>query len=260
MTAGTLTGRVALVTGGGRGIGRGISLALAAGGATVAIGYRSDEGAARATTAEIMASGGRAECLQLDLEDLAGFEAFAAELRARVGVVDLLVANAGRASAGRSVGDTELRELERVMIINALATHQLCRLLLPGMRTRPRSDVIVISSSLVAHMPAGAAPYNMAKAAVEALAQTLAKEEADAGVRVNIVAPGLVSTDMGDRLVRARLGGGVAADLDARQPFGRVCRPDDVAAAVRFLASEEAALITGARLVIDGGNANPLAA
>ncbi|HST41256.1 MAG TPA: SDR family oxidoreductase, partial [Conexibacter sp.] len=94
-----------------------------------------------------------------------------------------------------------------------------------------------------------------AQAAAEALALTLAKEEARHGIRVNVVAPGLVATDMGERLVRAKLGAGSAVvELDAAQPFGRVTRPHDVAAAVRFLLSPAAAQITGQRIVVDGGS------
>jgi NAD(P)-dependent dehydrogenase (short-subunit alcohol dehydrogenase family) len=93
----------------------------------------------------------------------------------------------------------------------------------------------------------------MAKAALEALALTLAHEEIANGVRVNIVAPGLVVTDMGSKLVKAKLGLDDMAQLDAGQPLGRVTRPEDVARVVRFLASNDAAMVTGQRIVVDGG-------
>jgi NAD(P)-dependent dehydrogenase (short-subunit alcohol dehydrogenase family) len=121
------------------------------------------------------------------------------------------------------------------------------------MRARPRGDVIAISSSEVSAMRANGAPYNMAKAALEALALTLAKEEVANGIRVNIVAPGLVVTDMGSRLVKAKLGLDTVEELDAAQPLGRVVRPRDVARVVRFLVSDAAALVTGQRIVVDGG-------
>jgi len=104
-------------------------------------------------------------------------------------------------------------------------------------------------------MRAYGAPYNMAKAAAEALALTLAHEEATNGVRVNIVAPGLVATDMGDRLVRAKLGRGSVSELDPEQPFGRVTRPADVAEVICFLVSEPGSMVTGQRIVVDGGAA-----
>jgi NAD(P)-dependent dehydrogenase (short-subunit alcohol dehydrogenase family) len=111
----------------------------------------------------------------------------------------------------------------------------------------------MVSSSELDHMRANGAPYNMAKAAMEALAWTLAKEEVANGVHVNVVAPGLVATDMGERLVAATMGVDDITALDARLPLGRVCRPDDVARVVRFLVSGDAGYVTGQRIVVDGG-------
>jgi NAD(P)-dependent dehydrogenase (short-subunit alcohol dehydrogenase family) len=139
------------------------------------------------------------------------------------------------------------------MATHAFGAHRLAQLVLPAMRERPRGDIVMISSSEVAHMRANGAPYNMAKAALEALAMTLAKEEIARGVRVNVVAPGLVVTDMGAKLVRAKLGLDDASQLDAAQPLGRVTRPRDVARVVAFLASDAAGMVTGQRIVVDGG-------
>jgi NAD(P)-dependent dehydrogenase (short-subunit alcohol dehydrogenase family) len=121
------------------------------------------------------------------------------------------------------------------------------------MRSASRGDVIAISSSELAAMRAGGAPYNMAKAALEALTMTLANEEIGNGIRANIVAPGLVVTDMGARLVQAKLGIQDASELDSTQPLGRVCRPADVARIVAFLASADAEMVSGQRIVVDGG-------
>lgn len=106
----------------------------------------------------------------------------------------------------------------------------------PQLRAAPRADVIAISSSIVDQMPAGGGAYSMAKAALEAAARTLAAEERPYGIRVNTVAPGPVATDMGERLVAATART-TLAQLDERHPFGRVARPEDVAAVVAFLAS-----------------------
>jgi 3-oxoacyl-[acyl-carrier protein] reductase len=249
-----LSGRVALVTGASRGIGAAIAIELGSAGAAVLINYRRDEESALRTVAEIEAHGGRAHPLRASVSDGAEVDALAEAAAGPFGDVDLLVANAGIASRGLDVAETEPAEVERVMATHAFSTHRLVRRLLPGMRRRSRSDVIAISSSELEHMRAGGAPYNMAKAALEALALTLAHEEARNGVRVNIVAPGLVPTDMGARLVEAKLGGVSIEALDARQPFGALCRPVDIARVVHFLASADAALITGQRIIVDGGS------
>jgi NAD(P)-dependent dehydrogenase (short-subunit alcohol dehydrogenase family) len=248
-----LEGRVALVTGGSRGIGRGIALALARDGAAVALTYRRDEDAARSAVEEIRAAGGKAEAFAASVDVREQIDALVERVRSSLGPIDILVSNAGIASRGQAVIDTDPAEVERVVATHAFAAHRIVQLVLPDMRARRRGDVIVISSSEVSHMRAGGAPYNMAKAAAEALALTLAHEEAEHGVRVNIVAPGLVATDMGDRLVRAKLGRDSVADLDAEQPFGRVTRPEDVAAVVCFLVSKAGGMVTGQRIVVDGG-------
>jgi NAD(P)-dependent dehydrogenase (short-subunit alcohol dehydrogenase family) len=249
-----LAGRTALVTGGSRGIGRGIAVELGRAGAAVAVNYRRDEGAARETVAAIEATGGRAVALQASVTEIEQVDALAHAAVDRLGPVDLLVLNAGIASRGLPVADTDPAELLRVMATHALGAHRLVQLLLPGLRAASRGDVIAISSSELAAMRAGGAPYNMAKAALEALALTLAKEEVANGVHVNVVAPGLVATDMGARLVKAKLGLDDIGELDARQPLGRVTRPADVARVVRFLASEDAGMVTGQRIVVDGGS------
>ena len=249
----TLEGRVALVTGGGRGIGRAIALGLAHDGAAVAVNYRRDEESALQTVKDIEAGGGQASafCASVDNRDQSA--AMVDAVATALGPIDLLVNNAGIASRGQSVKSTDPDEIERVLGIHAKGSFWLCQLTIPAMRERPRGDIVFISSSAVDHMAAYGAPYNMAKAAEEALAMTLAKEEVGHGIRVNVVAPGLVDTEMGRRLVRASAGIEDIRTLDPAMPLGRVCTPDDVAGVVRFLVSDAGSYVTGARVRVDGG-------
>jgi 3-oxoacyl-[acyl-carrier protein] reductase len=256
-----LQGRVALITGAGRGIGRGIALQLAAQGATVAINYRRDETAAASAVQEIADAGGQAVALRGSMSDPADVDALADAALEHFGFVDILVHNAGVASRGLTIGETDPAELDRVLGTHVLGAFRLTQRLLPAMRERPRGDVVAISSSEVAHMRAGGAPYNMAKAALEAFALTLAHEEITHRIRVNIVAPGLVITDMGVRLVKAKLDIDDIDALDAEQPLGRVCRPIDIARVVGFLVAEGGSFVTGQRIVVDGGvDASPTGA
>jgi NAD(P)-dependent dehydrogenase (short-subunit alcohol dehydrogenase family) len=251
-----LAGRVALVSGGGRGIGRGISELLATEGAAVAVNYRRDADAAADTVATIEAAGGVARAYEASVDDADAARRMVDAVVADFGYVDLLVCNAGIASKGRAVADTDPAEVERLMATHALSAHHLSRLVLPSMRTRPRGDIVMISSVATSHMARNGAPYNMAKAALEALAMTLAKEERRHGIHVNVVAPGLVETDMGVRLARAMTGNPELADLrslDVAAPFGRVCQPHDVAEVVVWLATEGAGYVTGQRIEVDGG-------
>jgi NAD(P)-dependent dehydrogenase (short-subunit alcohol dehydrogenase family) len=249
---GQLEGRVALVTGGGRGIGRGISELLAAEGAAVAVNYRRDERAALDTVDAIEAAGGRARAYQASVDDEAQDQAMVDAVTGELGPVDILVNNGGIASRGASVADTEPAEVSRVVATHAIGPHHLCRLVLPGMRTRPRGDIVMVSSVATRHYAGNGAPYNMGKAALEALAFTLAKEERAYGIHVNVVAPGLVETDMGVRLAKA-MGSPDIRALDQVSPFGHVCQPLDVARVVLWLCSEGSGYVTGQRIECDGG-------
>lgn len=249
----TLDGRVALVTGGGRGIGRGIALGLAEDGANVAVTYRRDGDAAEEVVARIRDMGRDALAVAADVTVADDNRRTVEEVVDHFGQLDILVNNGGIASRGRSVADTDPDELLRVVATHALGPHHLCSVALPHLRQRGRADIVMISSVATLTNGANGAPYNMGKAALEALALTLAKEERPNGIHVNIVAPGLVESDMGRRLAKAAAGVDDIHELDRRMPFGRVCQPEDVAGVVRFLVSEQASYLTGERLNVWGG-------
>ena len=248
-----LAGRTAIVTGGSRGIGRAISVALARDGAAVAVNYRRGSAAAEQLAAELTAAARAARAFPASLDSNAQIEDMVAAVTAEFGPPDIVVNCAGVASRGQPVADTDPAELMRLMAVNAFGPHRLAQLVLPGMRKRGLGHIVMISSTATRVMGANGAPYNMAKAAMEALAYTLAAEEERYGVRVNVVAPGLVDTEMGRRMTRATRGVADMSALDADSPFGRVCQPEDVADVVAFLVGPAAGYVTGQRIAVDGG-------
>ncbi len=248
-----LEGRVALVSGGGRGIGAAIARGLAEDGADVAVNYRRDEEAARETVATLERLGRRAGAYRASVDDFASCEKLVSAVLAEFGKIDILVNNAGVASRGRTVADTDPEEPERLWRTHAYAAWALSKLVLPSMRVQPRGDIVMVSSLAGKLLAANSAPYNMAKAALEALAAGLAKEERAHGIRVNVVAPGLVDTEMGRRLAKGAMGVEDIRSLDESSPFGHVCTPEEVADAVRWLVSERARYVTGQRIGVDGG-------
>jgi NAD(P)-dependent dehydrogenase (short-subunit alcohol dehydrogenase family) len=248
-----LKGRVALVTGGGRGIGRAIALALAEAGADIAVNYRRDAGAAAEVVKEIEAMGRRAKAYQASVESFEEDQAMVAEVLRDFGRISILVNNAGIASRGQAVADTDPAEMERVVRVHAFGPHYLSKLVIPSMRGEGRGDIVMISSVATLGMGARGGPYNMGKAAMEALALTLAKEERVHGIRTNIVAPSLTVTEMGKRLTKATAGVDDIHELDARSPFGRVSTPEDVAAAVTWLVSSANPYANGQKINNHGG-------
>lgn len=248
-----LKGRVALVTGGSRGIGRAIALALGEAGGDVAVNYRRDEDAAAETVKEIQGMGRKAKAYGASVENWDEDEAMVAAVLADFGPIGILINNAGIASRGQTVADTDPAEMERVVRVHAFGPHYLCKLVVPHMRALGRADIVMISSVATLGMGARGAPYNMGKAAMEALALTLAKEEREHGIRTNIVAPSLTVTEMGKRLARATMGAQDIHQLDSRMPFGRVSTPEDVAAAVTWLVSSANPYANGQKININGG-------
>jgi NAD(P)-dependent dehydrogenase (short-subunit alcohol dehydrogenase family) len=245
--------RVALISGGGRGIGRAVGLALAAAGLDVAVNFRRDESAAAMVVDELESVGCSARAYRASVADPDAVTGLVDAVLHDFGRIDVLVHSAGVASRGHTVVETDPAEVQRLFDTHA-ARHHLARAVVPGMRSRGRGDIVFVSSIVAAAPLPSMAPYVMAKAALEALAQVLAREERVHGIRVNCGAPGLVATDIGDRLVRATRGVERAVDLDTTSSFGRVCRPEDIAAAVEFLTTPAVgSYITGQCIAVDGG-------
>ncbi len=249
-------GRVALVTGGSRGIGAAIVREFARRGADVAINYHSNRAAAEAVAADVRALGRKAGIYQADVADEAACKTMVDAVLAELGQPGILINNAGIGSV--AVGQPPITQMPDADLRRLLDAHvygplHLCRLVVPGMRALGRGDVIMISSIAAQSFGPRMGVYAMAKSAMEAMAYTLAKEERAHGIRVNIVAPGLVETDMGRRLMSFTRGVEDMRTLDAAMPFGFVCQPEDIARAVAFLCSEDGRYITNQRLTVNGG-------
>ena len=248
-----LDGRKALVTGGGRGIGAGCSLALAAAGADVAVIYRRGAEAADETVRAIEKLGRKAVKVQCDVSQEEQVSAAVKSVLDTFGSIDILIANAGIASRGNTVHDTSTEEMRRVMDTHVMGSFWCCKEVIGSMREQGRGHIIMISSVATMHHGANGAPYNMAKAAMESLMHTLCKEEGPNGIRVNVIGPGLIETEMGRRLVKARFNADVK-DLYASHPFGRVGQPEDIGNLAAFLCSEEGSYVNGQVIYVHGGN------
>jgi 3-oxoacyl-[acyl-carrier protein] reductase len=240
-----LAGRVALVTGASRGIGRAIALRLAAAGAMVAAGARAEN--ARETVDAIAGAGGNADLLALDVTDGASIEAAIGGVLSRHGRIDILVNNAG------ITRDTLMLRMKRddwdaVLQTNLTGAYACAQAVLKPMIKQRSGRVINITSVVGQAGNAGQANYAASKAGLIGLTKALALEVASRNITVNAVAPGLIDTDM-TRAIAA----GAHDEWAAKIPLKRLGTPDDVANAVVFLASDEAAYITGHVLAVNGG-------
>jgi len=249
----SLQGRVALVTGGSRGIGRAIAWALAEAGADIAINYRSDHSAAEETISKIESLGRKAKAYVCSVDQWDDDVCMVNQIISDFGSIGILINNAGIASRGKIIADTDPMEPARLMSVHCFAPFYLSKLVVPHMRKLERGDIIMISSGATLTMAANGGPYNMAKAAMEALALTLAKEERKYGIRTNIVAPSLTVTEMGIRLSKAAMGVKDIHELDAESPYGRVSIPEDVASVVTYLVSNQNPYVNGEKITVNGG-------
>jgi 3-oxoacyl-[acyl-carrier protein] reductase len=246
-TAPVPEGRVALVTGASRGIGRATAIALAAGGMRVAVGYATDADAAAATVAAIADTGGTGHAVALRVEQAESVDAAFGEIEATFGPVEVLVNNAGVTADGL-VMRTSDDAWDRVLGVNLTGAFHTIRRATPRM-LRARFGRIVNVSSVVAHLGgAGQANYGAAKAGLVGLTRSVARELGGRGITCNVVAPGPIATDM-----TAALGEEWLATIGALVPVGRPGTTEECAAVIGFLVSDVAGYVTGALVPVDGG-------
>jgi len=242
-----LAGKVALVTGGSRGIGRATAEALAQQGAHVVLTYVGNEAAAAEAVASIERASGRAEAVRLDTADGEGSERIIAEVAKRLGRLDALVSN-----AGISIDALLLRlkdeDFERVLSVNLKGAVSCARAAIKVMMRAKTGRIVFVSSVVGETGNVGQTAYAASKAALLGVTKSLAREYASRGITVNAVTPGYVDTDMTSALtpeLRAKMLEGV--------PLGRTATAREIAAAVTYLVSDEAGYVTGHALRVNGG-------
>ena len=250
-----LTGKVALVTGGARGIGRGIALTLAAEGATVAVNYRERSDAAEDVVRRIRDAGGEAAPFPGNVGEYAEVERMVAAVLARFGRIDILVNNAGVVTR-HPILDVPLAEWDRVVRTNLYGCFHCSRLVGGHMVERGGGGKIVSISSIHGRVAkAGMGPYCATKAAIEMFSKQLAVELAPHRINVNVVASGTIITEINLPLYQSTKPEDVEKRTAVlhRVPWGEIGQPEDIGKAVTFLASDAARYITGAVLYVDGG-------
>jgi 3-oxoacyl-[acyl-carrier protein] reductase len=248
-----LEGKIAVVTGGSRGIGKGIALALAEEGAHVAVFYRAKAEEAAGVIKEVEAMGRKGLALQVDITDYEKLEAGVKKVVETFGRIDILVNNAGRSPRPAKIGDADIKDWKGVIELNLNAVFYCAKAALPYMRAKKSGVIINLSSANVQLLNPTSGPYSAAKRGVEAVTKILAKEEAENGIRVNAVAPGVIESRMATEMLKA-MGEAQAKAFMESIPFRRIGYPkEDVGRAIAFLCSEKANYITGEILSVNGG-------
>ena len=245
----SLEGKVAVVTGGSRGIGRAICVALGAQGAKVVVNFTANETAAAEAADAVRAAGGQAMVKRFDVSDAEGVNVAFKDIVTEWGGVAILVNNAGVAVNALTLGARDA-DWHRSLAINLTGAFNCTRAALrPLMKAKDAGRIINISSVVAEMGNAGQAPYVAAKAGLIGLTKTWAREYASRGITSNAVTPGWIDTDM----TASELPAAKRAELTQQIPLGRVGKPEDIAAAVAFLAGPSAGYITGQVLRVNGG-------
>lgn len=242
-----LEGKVALVTGGAKGIGGAISRTFAAYGAAVAINYSGSEAAAQALADEIRANGGRAEIYRCDVSDFEATAQMVDWVIQTFGGIDILVNNAGITKDNLMLRMKE-EEFDRVIDVNMKGCFNCMKHVTRPMLKKKCGRIINVSSVVGVHGNAGQVNYSASKAGIIGMTKSLAKELGTKGICVNAIAPGFIETDMTETLSDE-----VKASIRSSIPMGRMGSVDDIAETAAFLASDAAAYVTGQVIGVDGG-------
>jgi NAD(P)-dependent dehydrogenase (short-subunit alcohol dehydrogenase family) len=243
-----LDGRRALVTGGSRGIGRAIALAFAAEGADVAIGYRREHDAAQQTIEGVTARGRKGFAKAADVRDPAAVRALVEDSRDALGGLDIVVANAGVPTRFEPLEQVDPSYWQRVIDIDLHGVFHTLHAALPILQAQSHGVILTVSSVAADLCGPFGGPYVAAKAAVNALTRVIARENAAKGIRCNVIAPGLIATDIADGMV-AYHGDAIVKAI----PMQRMGSADEVAQLAVYLASDDALWVTGKIFRIDGG-------